>query len=284
MKKILCVVICVALLCASFVVASYAQQEEELVPEWLVVLGDSIAAGHGVTLEEGYAFLLAQATGLELQNFAFDGETSASLYLEVTQNEFTRYLIADANIIIVSIGGNDFLLAEGLDGLLSLIVRGVRGDHSFMPQIWETFAENFAAIITEIRYLNPDATLIVQTVYNSAPPLPSVRQAFGIAMRGINSVIYAYLEENPGAFLIADIYSAFEGRNGTIARDMVHPSVAGHAIIATVILDLIAGTETPLPRASLTLDVLEFVFRPALWLVDLLLIRVGLRLLGPVFF
>ena len=283
MKKLICAIICTVLLCLPFTVISHAQQEQP--QQHLVVLGDSIAAGYGVAREESYAWLLAESMGFELTNLAFNGNHSAYLRWEVTHKGTTRQAVAEADIIIVSIGGNDFLL-EGYDlsGLLSMIARGIWVNRNFMPPIWETFAENFAASIAQIRALNPNAMLIVQTMYNSAPPLPSVRRVFGIAVDGINAAIYACLEQHPEAFLIADIRAAFDSRSDMIATDMLHPTAAGHAIIAHVLSDVITDTQTPLPRASFASSVLRIVLIPILWLVDFLFLRLGVLLVVPGFF
>jgi len=281
MKKIFCMGICTALLCVSFASISYAQQTQEQMHKRLVVLGDSIAAGYGVASEESYAWLLAQANGFELSNFAYDGNDSTFLRWEIVLEQHIREAISDADIIIISIGGNDFLLAEGLDGFKSLIWRSIRGDRSFMPPIWENFAEKFAETIPVIRALNPDAKLIVQTLYNSAPRLPFLRRTFDIAVEGINEGIYTYLEQQPNAFLVADIYSAFDSRSGMIARDMVHPSVDGHVIIAHVLSDIIANTQTPLPHANIRLDDLACVLFPILLLAGFLLLRLPQKLRFP---
>jgi len=280
-RKFIFSIICMSLFFAIFTVFSYAQEDQP--PQRLLILGDSIAAGYGVAGEESYAQLLADAKNFELSNFAFYGNDSVRLRWEVAQNHALRQAIVGADVIVISIGGNDFLLAEDgtLSSFISRIARSMLGDISFKPPIWDAFAERFAATITEIRALNPGATLIVQTVYNSALPFPSLRRVFRTAIGGINAGIYDYLEQHPNAFHIADIYTAFERQNGMIARDMVHPSAAGHAVIAHVLADVIAGTETPLPHATLTVDIL--ILRPVFWLVDFL-VRVGLWVLLPVFF
>jgi len=263
-------------LCALLIVPSHAQEQE---PQHLVVLGDSIAAGHGVMLEQSYAWLLARSKGLDLNNLAFDGNSSMFLRWDIVLDTYLREAVADADVIIVSIGGNDFLLAEGLDGFRPLVVRAMLGDHSFMQPIWEAFEERFAVIIAEIRTLNPNAMLIVQTVYNSAIQLPTLRRTFATGVGGINTIIYDYLEQYLDAFYIADIYSAFDNRSGLIARDMIHPSGMGHAIIAHVLSDVISGTETPLPYSNTIVDVLAFISSLILWLIDFVLFRIGVWLL-----
>jgi len=283
MKKMISIVLCLALLCTVFAVALHAQDQPQ---GSLVVLGDSIAAGYGVTLEQSYAWQVAQNLGLDLHNFAFaNGETSNSLLWRVRTNQTVRQHVADADVIVISIGGNDFLLYQGIEGVPGLIARALAGDQSFMPPIWDTFATNFAAVINELRALNPDAMLVVQTLYNPAQalPVPSLRRAVGTAMQGINVETRDYLAQNPGVFVIADVYSAFVGRSRSTQLDFIHPNAAGHAMIAAVVENTIAGTQHPVPRPSLVCDVLSTAIFPVVWLLDFLLIRVSLRLLWPVF-
>jgi len=280
MKKIISWIICAALLLPLFGLAAQAQSSAQLN---FVVLGDSIAAGSGAgDQSRAYAWIIAREKGYDLSNFGAGGDISADLLRKVTSDEMIRQGVREADIIAVSIGGNDMLHAE--DGLPALVLRGLLGDYSLLEPIHKAFYENFAGIIDEIRALNPDAMLIVQTLYNSAFPLPSLRAAYAAGVGGINDGIYAYLAANKGAFIVADVYSAFEQRSGVVYIDMTHPSPAGHRLIANVIIDVIYGTQTPLPPIG-ALDCLACAGRPLLALLDWVLVetaRLLHRLLGPV--
>ena len=76
-----------------------------------VALGDSISSGYG--LEDGtlsFAQQVAQDNGLELTNLAQDGETSASL-LDKLQTDRVSAAVAQADIITITVGGNDLMNA-----------------------------------------------------------------------------------------------------------------------------------------------------------------------------
>ena len=245
-----------------------------------VVLGDSIAAGAMLrSKSDAYASLVAGAKGYGLRNLAVNGYNSADLREMVTRDEAAREEIARADIIAVSIGGNDMLHTGDILGSLAL---GMLGDYEALePIMGPVFAgnrENLAAIVTELRALNPEARLIVQTLYNPAFPLPSLREAYGRGVEIINKSIYDYLEQNPGAFEIADVYSAFEGRGGLVFFDMTHPSKAGHAVIAAVLTGVIDGEEPQLPAVRPFRARLDRLMRPVLALAD----RVVLWVLGRV--
>ena len=272
-KKIICGILCAALIWLSFGVLSYAQQE----PVKFVVLGDSIAAGSGVSdKKDAYAWLVAEEKGYDLSNFGAGGDTSAMMLEKLRSNETFCQVIADADIIAVSIGGNDLLHAEDL---ASLIVKGLLGDYDPVQPILDEFKENFAGIIAGIRGLNPDAMLIVQTLYNPAFPLPSLRDAYGAAIQGLNAVVHEYLTENPGAYILADVYEAFQGRSGLVFIDMTHPSGAGHAMIAAVLISAIDGAPPQLPPANAALDLLVRLAMPVLKALDWTLVGTVLRVL-----
>lgn len=76
-----------------------------------VALGDSISSGYG--LEEGtlsFAQQVAQDNGLELTNLAQDGETATSL-LDKLQTDQVSAAVSQADIITITVGGNDLMNA-----------------------------------------------------------------------------------------------------------------------------------------------------------------------------
>jgi len=279
MKKIISWIICAALLLPLFGLAAQARGAEQTS---FVVLGDSIAAGTMNIKSQTYARIIAREKNYKLSNFGEDGDGTADLLRKITTNKAMRRAVSCADIIAISVGGNDLRYAE--EGLTNLMVSGLLGDYGPMAPTVRTYAENFAKIIDEIYALNPDVRLIVQTLYNPAFPLPALHEAYAAGVGAINDTIYAYLEANEGAYVIADVFSAFEQRSGLVLFDMMHPSPAGHALISEVLLDVIDGTQTPLPPAGIwdyLVDVGEPLFAPLDWvLVEAA--RLLHRLLGPV--
>jgi len=271
MKKTIAEILCAAILLLSFGVVSNAKE-----PVKFLVLGDSIAAGSGVQdKKDAYAWIVAEANGYDLTNYGAGGDISADLRRKVEKDGDIRKAIAGADIIAVSIGGNDLLHAE--EGVAKLVIEGLLGDYSLIDPVIAQFRENFAAIIGGIRALNPKAMLIVQTLYNPAFPLPSLQKAYGTAIGGINEGIRDYLKRHKGAFLLADVYTAFEGRYGVVYIDMTHPSADGHAVIAAVLQGVIDAKEAQLPLANGVLALLAKGFAPALWVLDKVLVGGALR-------
>jgi len=273
-RKPLSILLAAALLLSCGIIAARATAEPNLK---FLVLGDSIAAGSGVYINSerrAYASLVAAAKGYDLTNLGAGGDTSARMLAKVQSNDVMRWAIRQADIIAVSIGGNDLMHAEDFN---TLVIEGLLGDYDALEPILAQYRANFAAIIGGIRALNPGALLIVQTLYNPAFPLPSLREAYGAAIQGINAGIRDYLAAHPGAFVVADVYSAFEPRRGAVFVDMTHPSGYGHSVIAAVLLGVIDEAEPQFPCAIWPLDALAWLFRPLLALLDWALVGGVLR-------
>lgn len=236
-KKLAAVLLALALVCALAAVpaAAYGAGTK------FVVLGDSIPAGEGATNkeEDAYAWIIANAKGFDLENHAVGGHTSGDL-LGLLENDTKGILgdIAAADIIVLNIGGNNLLGSN----VITLVLRAVfLKDTSTVDPYIASFAEEFAEIVGQIRDLNPSAKFIVQTLYNCMEGIPLVGDAYEQAVTKLNKVYSDYLTAHTGAYEIADIYSAFKGREGLVFSDRLHPSDAGHARIAAVLTGMIDG-------------------------------------------
>ncbi|MCL2195257.1 MAG: SGNH/GDSL hydrolase family protein [Oscillospiraceae bacterium] len=285
MKKLLSVFLCLALLCGVLAVAAHGTSCPcEPYPDerpLLVVLGDSIAAGWGVAQHDSAANLFAREQGYRHVNFAYAGNRTHWLLRELMYAEGVQDYVSRAQTILISIGGNDFMLA-GTHGELVGHVMGAlfRDDFDFMQPMITAVEENFAQIIAQLRYLNPDATVMVQTMFNPSPHVPILYRAVGVAIDMLNGVFHAQLAQDPDAFIIACVHTAFAGRIGVAQFDLIHPNARGHRVIAQVLTDAYLGTQTEIPQPSWC-RLTGTLLRPVLWLVDVLLIRVGLRLMWP---
>ena len=77
----------------------------------LVVLGDSIASGYGLSeTEHNYGQICADYVGGSVENYAHAGDETADL-LSVLENlsDTQREVLTEADTVIVSIGGNDMI-------------------------------------------------------------------------------------------------------------------------------------------------------------------------------
>jgi len=228
----------------------------------LVILGDSIAYGTAginnpaIPLLAGgrsYASIIEDTTGWEVINRArnsgrtrgvIDRDMIELLTLETNLAQATQEDVRKADIINVSIGGNDL---QGINNTN-------QGGFSFGPNyLRETIAEalaylneditetpvidylieylmsNVNEIITAIRELNPEALIVWFSNY-----VPPYHAATGILAMGVNDMFGTsnvqdaydaavfvidrmnqgyqnFTEENPGSFIISDANTAFNG-------------------------------------------------------------------------
>ena len=197
-----------------------------------VLLGDSIAYGQGIANSQDacYGKIVADTNGYNYANYAIDGYTSANL-LRYLDTDYVAESVRRANIISISLGGNDFLTSN----MAALLVGGKLGSTAKMDSIGAKFAENFAAIIAKIKKLNSSAAILVQTVYN--PNTGFFSDVYQDAVDTLNNVIKNYLASHKGAFVIIDVASAFAGHaKEYIAVDTIHPNSKGNLVIAKLIL------------------------------------------------
>lgn len=229
-KKVTAFLLAVVLCFSCLSVLAFAQETTK--PLGYVVLGDSIAWGSGIRNSEEacYGKIVADTNGYTYSNYGVNGYTTTNLLNLLTENENARNDVKNADIISISIGGNDFLQQN----LPVLITKTALGDYEILNDITEILNENFAEIIDIINELNGYGTIIVQTVYN--PRTDFLRDIYGMAVERVNNCIYSYLEQNPGAYEILDVRPIFDGHKEYVAVDTIHPSAAGNIEIAKLLL------------------------------------------------
>ncbi len=257
-----------------FACANDAAPSEE--KKTVVFLGDSIAeavAGPTPFNERehyGYYGIIGNINEFEYYNRAVSGSTTKNL-LDYVQREddgvqHLRSLLKAADLIHISIIGNDLLLS-GRNRMLRDIARG---DTTTLYARRDTAKENLDQTLSFIRSLNPNATILLQTLYNpvaeDSPLVPSsirpyladygytperYHELMKIAVDELNSVLLGYIDENKESeetnpyapIYVTDVYSemekAFENDRENWDRlfieDGIHPSNEGHAIIADVL-------------------------------------------------
>lgn len=184
-------------------------------------LGDSIGTGTiypGKRIET-YVTYFSQYLETEYgsgnvtaENFCEDGDTTGDLlgWLQVDGSRLVQSVM-DADVITVSIGGNNLMQAcadgsalGGYDFNSINIARAELGRADFQTQ--------FPKIIKRIKALNPDAAILVNSLYNPYNPSDAamrdtVESFLFNAGSGINDVIYA---DTGLGYSVADVYTAFQ--------------------------------------------------------------------------
>lgn len=113
----------------------------------------------------------------------------------------------------------------------------------------EIFAGEFVQIIAWLKENAPDATIIVNTVYNPIPPQISglsleISNTAKSYIQSINNIIIENIES--GEYMVANIFDRFESEPNitdltnfdldlstlTLVLDIIHPNIEGHKVIA----------------------------------------------------
>ena len=226
-QKLISVLLCVLLLLGTLGVAAAAEDQTRY-----VVLGDSIAYGSGLSNPKKavYGRIVADTNGYAYENYAVPGHTTDNL-LRRMENNTVKEAIKNADIISISIGGNNFLLGD----LNALLYDGiVKQEYSRFDEIAAGFYEGLCAIVDNIRALNADAAIVLQTIYN--PQTGYVGDVYQNGADRLNAKMREYLQTHPGEILLADVAAALTDSDTDFAEDRVHPSAAGNEKIARVVL------------------------------------------------
>ncbi len=229
MKKLTAIILSLIMIFGIFGIIGHAEDEKPL----YLVLGDSIAYGSGLSnpIDACYGKIVADTNGYDYVNYAIPGHTTTNLINRLKQDAVVEDL-KKADIISISIGGNDFLMSNLIGLMFDSIVKG---DHTEYDKIAESFYANFCEIIDIINSHNEDAVILMQTLYN--PQSGYLRPPYQEGANRINAAIERYNTENPGEIVIVDVGTALGDDMNNYADDEIHPSAAGNEIIAKVILE-----------------------------------------------
>lgn len=209
-----------------------------------VVLGDSIAYGSGLTnpVEACYGKIVADTNGYTYANHSVPGHTTQNLINRLS-DETVLADVKQADIISISIGGNNFLM-NNLVGLMADAL--IKKDYSEFDSIAAGFYEQFCKIMDIINANNADAVVLMQTIYN--PQTGHLREVYQQGADRLNAEMVRYAQENPGEIVIVDVATALSDTMDNFADDGIHPSAMGNEKIAVAVLETLAdlslGTQT----------------------------------------
>lgn len=212
-----------------------------------VAFGDSIAAGFGLdSPSEAYPSILAEALGFKLSNLAQNGQTSEELKARIAGlSKKEKDMVSEAQLITISIGGNDLIGEKNRKVVLSEALLSVlSGDYTMsdeMTEIYQTLKDNLVASISMLRELNPDAVILLQTLYNPYLGGEYTYLGYNIGDRldyyvqKINET-YEDARQESDQFFIVDVAKQMNGvpEYFYITFDF-HPTAAGHEAIAEIL-------------------------------------------------
>ena len=160
MKKLTAILLSLVMIFGIFAVNGYAENEKK----FYLVLGDSIAYGSGISnsREACYGKIVADTNGYDYANHSVPGHTTTNL-INRLKDETVISDLKKADIISISIGGNDFLMSNLIGLMFDSIVLD---DHTEYDKIAEGFYTNLCEIVEIINSHNTDAVILMQTLYN----------------------------------------------------------------------------------------------------------------------
>jgi lysophospholipase L1-like esterase len=210
-----------------------------------VALGDSLASGmdgidQGRSYADDYARLLRRRTQRKvvLTNLGVPGMNSTELLDQLRHNNGFRTAVASADIVTWDIGGNDLIevavqvsagTCGGDDGLACL------------PASRDGFAQRWSDIVDELVTLRRSERVPLQT-FTLYQPFATVRGVHVDALLRELEERNAIIRGSHGdqGVQVADVAGAFaEGQPADlIDQDGLHPTAAGHRVIAELLLSL----------------------------------------------
>lgn len=296
----------------------------------VAIFGDSIAAGYGLDPEKEYNYgqIIGDYLGCEVENYAVSGDTTFDL-LDVISNlsDEQKRSVADSEVVVISIGGNDmmnyatkkflafaadegflndgytkddipqeptisdlltYMNIDGKGGLmeyaenngmqaqlkLSRILGDISGNLCHNNQTYEGYIDNIIIpnikkAMNGIKAINPDARIIIQSVYQPIQfspeyfeehfPGKNKSMAVGMIRLRFKDILEDFRSElnNIDGAEVADILNEFtslpddaeanEQGYAYYFTDMqlqgddrdFHPNQRGHLAIAAEVLDTI---------------------------------------------
>jgi lysophospholipase L1-like esterase len=201
----------------------------------LVIMGDSIANGTGDETGKGFSFYLPDylkyQTPKEIvaNTIGIDGLHINGL-LELVRGEKLKPALAVADLLLISIGGNDLSQIRRL--------RGMERDDGFQKN-FDSYVTGLTSILRTIRKTNSDALIIFIGLY-----YPSVQDISPDDIRlllawneGAQKII-----EQEGRAIFIPTYDLFKlNVSKYVAFDALHPNAAGYQAIANRIGKNIEG-------------------------------------------
>lgn len=201
----------------------------------LLIIGDSIAKGTGDETGKGFSFYLPDylknQTPKEVvaNTISIDGLHTNSL-LELVRGENLKLALAAADLLLISIGGNDLRQISRL--------KGMERDDGFQ-KTFDSYVTGLTSILRTIRKTNGDALIIFIGLYS-----PSVQDISPDDIRllltwneGTQNII-----EQEGRAIFIPTYDLFKlNISKYIALDALHPNAAGYQAIANRIGKNIEG-------------------------------------------
>lgn len=234
MKRCLSLILSLLLI---FTVTAPAEAAQE--KKTFVLIGDSIAFGSCLAYPERdcYGALVCAAENYTYKNYAVPLHTSAKL-IERLNEDKVALGVAAADIVGISIGGNNFLRGDKNE----ILNKALKGDYSGIDAEAEKFYGELREIMDIVKALTEEGTVILQTLYNPMEDSSDLGAVYDYTVEKVNGKIRAVAGLYTGCY-VAEVGEAFRGKaSGYLSSDNTHPNEKGHYAIANEYLSLLYET------------------------------------------
>ncbi|MCA0990336.1 GDSL-type esterase/lipase family protein [Guptibacillus hwajinpoensis] len=195
----------------------------------IVGLGDSLTKGSGDSTDQGYIGRLAANlerdtdTSILVENYAVHGRQTPKLYKMLVENN-AKSSLAEADLIVMSIGGND-LMKVVKEHFLDLQIDVFQREQT-------SYVERLDAIMKRLRSINSDAPILFIGLYNPLlENFQSVTEIDQIVQRWNGASQDTVEKDNRTTFVpIYELFSSVD--ENLFFEDGFHPNDQGYELIA----------------------------------------------------
>lgn len=202
----------------------------------ILVLGDSLARGTGDESGKGFAVDVLQAWRKKgaavLTNLGVNGSESPEVR-EVAESESVRARAAEADLIIVSAGGNDLSHA----GTAAIPGSGATNLADAVGAARNRYVENLRGILRTLREANPTAPILVVGLYDPFSGEAGPGRLGSSVIVQWNTLAAETALGFPGVTIVPT-FDIFQGRPDRLAADKYHPNREGYRLIAERMLQV----------------------------------------------
>ncbi|MDR0270697.1 GDSL-type esterase/lipase family protein [Paenibacillus sp.] len=212
----------------------------------IAVIGDSLAKGTGDNTGMGFARRsvkeLTSVTGKKvmlLNNLGINGLTTTGL-LPKLEERGTQYVLGKADIILVSIGGNDLfqgadLVSKGISGTAST-AKGHELDPKDLLKGLPKASTQLKAILERIRALNSGATIVYIGLYNPFGDIEELKIPGSQAVASWNQTALETINKYDNMILVPTFDIFQHHLDNYLSSDHFHPNGDGYQQIAVRIV------------------------------------------------